>query len=76
MASSRKDDNSGSHFNGSSGSNSNNVKDHAVKDLIIYIASVPGQMTPLNTAFTLTQVNEKFWNVNKPMEMFYSFKSS
>lgn len=46
----------------------------SVKDLTIYIASVPGQLTPLTTSFSLTQVNEKYWKVNKPMEMFYSFK--
>jgi E3 ubiquitin-protein ligase RNF1/2 len=45
----------------------------SVKDLTIYIASVPGQMTPLTTSLALTQVNEKYWKVNKPMEMFYSF---
>ena len=46
----------------------------SVKDLIIYIASVPGQMTAVATNMSLTQVNEKYWKVNKPMEMFYSFK--
>ena len=46
----------------------------SVKDLTIYIASIPGQLTPLTTTFSLTQVNEKYWKVNKPMEMFYSFK--
>ncbi len=46
----------------------------SVKDLTIYIASSPGQLTPLTTSQSLTQVNEKYWNVNKPMEMVYSFK--
>lgn len=46
----------------------------SVKDLTIYVASVPGQMTPLTTSLSLTQVNEKYWKVNKPMEMLYSFK--
>ena len=46
----------------------------SVKDLTIYIASVPAQLTPLTPTLSLTQVNEKFWKVNKPMEMFYSFK--
>ena len=47
------------HLNGSvlpASSSSTNVKDQAVKDLTIYIASVPGQMTPLTTSFSLTQV--------------------
>lgn len=55
-------------------STSNNNTSASVKDLNIYIASVPGQMTPLSTSLSLTQVNEKYWKVNKPMEMFYSFK--
>jgi E3 ubiquitin-protein ligase RNF1/2 len=77
LASSSKGKADQNHLNGSSlpsSSSSNNAKDQAVKDLTIYIASVPGQMTPLGTQISLTQVNEKFWKVNKPMEMFYSFK--
>lgn len=57
-----------------SGSSSNTAAGGSVKDLTIFIASVPGQLTPLTTSLSLTQVNEKYWKVNKPMEMFYSFK--
>lgn len=28
-------------------------------------------LTHLNSAMTLEQVNEKYWKINKPMEMFY-----
>jgi len=63
----------GSTSNNASTSSSS-ASDGSVKDLIIYIASVPGQMTALATNMALTQVNEKYWKVNKPMEMFYSFK--
>ena len=63
----------GSTSNDASASSSS-ASDGSVKDLIIYIASVPGQMTALATNMALTQVNEKYWKVNKPMEMFYSFK--
>merc|ERR1712018_381071 len=63
----------GSTSNNASTSSSS-ASNGSVKDLIIYIASVPGQMTALATNLALTQVNEKFWKVNKPMEMFYSFK--
>merc|ERR1711971_806026 len=45
----------------------------SVKDLTIFIASVPGQLTPLTPSLSLTQVNEKYWKVNKPLEMFYRF---
>ena len=58
----------------SSSNNSSVASGGSVKDLIIYIASVPGQMTAVATNMSLTQVNEKYWKVNKPMEMFYSFK--
>lgn len=40
----------------------------------IYIAPQPTQILVLNGNQTLQQVNEKFWKVNKPMEMFYSWK--
>jgi len=78
LASTSKKQSDPTHINGSSlpvsSSSSTNAKDQAVKDLTIYIASVPGQMTPLGTPLSLTQVNEKYWKVNKPMEMFYSFR--
>jgi len=45
----------------------------SVKDLTIFIASVPGQLTPLTPSLSLTEVNEKYWKVNKPLEMFYRF---
>merc|ERR1712150_237632 len=52
---------------------SKNVKDQVVKDLTIYIVTIPGQMTPLTTYLSLSQIYEKHWRVNKPMELFYSF---
>lgn len=41
----------------------------------IYIAPAPSQLAVLSGNQTLQQVNEKFWKVNKPLEMFYSCKS-
>lgn len=41
---------------------------------VIYIASTPGTFSVLNGNMTLDQVNEKFWKVNKPLEMYYSVK--
>jgi E3 ubiquitin-protein ligase RNF1/2 len=55
-------------------SSSTNPKLSAVKDLQIFIASSPGQMIDLDGSVSLTHVNEKYWKVNKPMEMFYSFQ--
>ncbi|XP_017470829.1 PREDICTED: E3 ubiquitin-protein ligase RING1 isoform X1 [Rhagoletis zephyria] len=45
----------------------------------IYIAPQPQQLVVLNGNQTLHQVNDKFWKVskvNKPMEMYYSWKKS
>jgi len=42
----------------------------------IYIAPMPGQLVVLSGNQTLRQVNDKFWKVNKPLEMFYSWKKS
>lgn len=42
----------------------------------IYIAPQPQQLVILNGNQTLHQVNDKFWKVNKPMEMYYSWKKS
>ena len=46
----------------------------SVKDLTIYISNLGGPMTALSPNLSLTQVSEKHWKANKPMEMFYSFK--
>ncbi|KAG4067396.1 hypothetical protein HA402_015832 [Bradysia odoriphaga] len=42
----------------------------------IYISPSPPQLLVLNGNHTLQQVNEKIWRVNKPMEMFYTWKKS
>lgn len=59
LASSSKGKGDQNQINGSSlpSSSSSSTKDQAVKDLTIYIAPVPGQMTPLGTQVSLTQVN-------------------
>lgn len=43
-----------------------------VPQFTIYIASTPGQYTPLPGSMTLDYVNEKYWKVNKPLEMYYA----
>ncbi|XP_055534781.1 E3 ubiquitin-protein ligase RING1 [Wyeomyia smithii] len=42
----------------------------------IYIAPQPSQLVALSGNQALSQVNEKFWKVNKPLEMYYSWKKS
>lgn len=39
----------------------------------IYVAQTVDQFVPLNGNQTLRNVHDKFWKVNKPLEMFYSF---
>lgn len=45
-----------------------------VTELTLHFATIPGKWRQLTPSMTLRQVNEKYWKVNKPMEMFYSFK--
>ncbi|XP_014242701.1 E3 ubiquitin-protein ligase RING2-like [Cimex lectularius] len=42
----------------------------------IYVAPTLNQYISLNGSHTLRQVNEKYWKINKPLEMFYSWKKS
>ncbi|KAL4708694.1 hypothetical protein ACJJTC_017373 [Scirpophaga incertulas] len=42
----------------------------------IYVAPSPGQFVPLAGSQTLRQINDKFWKVNKPLEMYYSWKKT
>eukprot|EP00102_Acyrthosiphon_pisum_P003594 XP_001946247.1 PREDICTED: E3 ubiquitin-protein ligase RING2-like [Acyrthosiphon pisum] len=39
----------------------------------IYVAPTANQFVPLKGNQTLRTVHDKFWKVNKPLEMFYSF---
>eukprot|EP00096_Caligus_rogercresseyi_P013402 TRINITY_DN6058_c0_g1_i1.p1 TRINITY_DN6058_c0_g1~~TRINITY_DN6058_c0_g1_i1.p1 ORF type:complete len:341 (-),score=105.25 TRINITY_DN6058_c0_g1_i1:501-1523(-) len=47
---------------------------HNVSDLIIHICTGNATYVPLNGTLSLSEVNDRYWKVNKPMEMFYSFK--
>ncbi|XP_075231319.1 E3 ubiquitin-protein ligase Sce [Lycorma delicatula] len=42
----------------------------------IYVAPSPGQHVALSGSQTLRQVNDRFWKLNKPLEMFYSCKKT
>lgn len=41
-------------------------------NFLIYVAPTSGQYVALNGNQTLRQVHDKYWKVNKPLEMFYS----
>uniref|UniRef100_A0A1B6M0Y1 RING-type E3 ubiquitin transferase n=1 Tax=Graphocephala atropunctata TaxID=36148 RepID=A0A1B6M0Y1_9HEMI len=49
---------------------------HQSLNFCIYVAPTPGQHVTLNGNQTLRQVNERFWKVNRPLEMFYSWKKT
>lgn len=49
---------------------------HQSLNFCIYVAPNAGQYVTLNGSQTLRQVNERFWKVNKPLEMFYSWKKT
>jgi E3 ubiquitin-protein ligase RNF1/2 len=58
------------HASGSSsGGSKDGGKPNLVKDLIIYISLSPGNIIELAGSLSLAQVNDKYWRVNKPMEM-------
>lgn len=42
----------------------------------IYVCPSPGQYIALNGSQTLRLVNDKYWKMNKPLEMFYSWKKT
>lgn len=49
---------------------------HSLLNFCIYISPSTGQYVQLNGNQTLGQVNDKYWKVNKPLEMFYSWKKT
>ncbi|XP_044759340.1 E3 ubiquitin-protein ligase RING1 [Coccinella septempunctata] len=49
---------------------------HNSVNFCIYISPSAGQYVQLNGNQTLGQVNDKYWKVNKPLEMYYSWKKT
>lgn len=49
---------------------------HNLLNFCIYISPSTGQYVQLNGNQTLSQVNDKYWKVNKPLEMYYSWKKT
>ena len=46
------------------------------KNYSILISTQKDQFTPLAATLTLSQVNDQFWKLNKPLELYYSRKNS
>uniref|UniRef100_A0A2K5ES38 E3 ubiquitin-protein ligase RING2 n=1 Tax=Aotus nancymaae TaxID=37293 RepID=A0A2K5ES38_AOTNA len=53
-------------------SNQMNLDAASEKQYAIYIARGSGQFTVLNGSFSLELFHEKYWKVNKPMELYYA----
>ncbi|XP_074040748.1 E3 ubiquitin-protein ligase Sce [Leptinotarsa decemlineata] len=49
---------------------------HTLLNFCLYISPTTGQYVQLNGNQTLGQVFDKYWKVNKPLEMFYSWKKT
>ncbi|KAK4873588.1 hypothetical protein RN001_012948 [Aquatica leii] len=49
---------------------------HNLLNFCIYISPTTGQYVQLNGNQTLGQVNDRYWKVNKPLEMYYSWKKT
>ncbi|KAG5264652.1 hypothetical protein AALO_G00256520 [Alosa alosa] len=48
------------------------LRDVSEKQYTIYITTSGGQFSTLNGSLTLELVNEKYWKVNKPLELYYA----
>ncbi|XP_030053084.1 E3 ubiquitin-protein ligase RING1 isoform X2 [Microcaecilia unicolor] len=49
-----------------------NLGEVSEKQYTIYITTASGQFTTLNGSLTLELVNEKYWKVSKPLELYYA----
>ncbi|CAG2105636.1 unnamed protein product, partial [Medioppia subpectinata] len=60
----------------SNGNSQQDVKETASEASLftIYVAAGPGQYQPLVGPMTLYQINDKYWRVNRPLELFYAYK--
>ncbi|XP_016109079.1 E3 ubiquitin-protein ligase RING2-A-like [Sinocyclocheilus grahami] len=57
---------------GSSGTPEGAMRHVSEKQFTIYISTAAGQFTTLNGSLTLELVNQKFWKLCKPLELFYA----
>ncbi|XP_051991508.1 E3 ubiquitin-protein ligase RING2-A-like isoform X2 [Xyrauchen texanus] len=57
---------------GETAADSGTLHDVSEKQFTIYISTAAGHFTTLNGSLTLELVNEKFWKVHKPLELYYA----
>ncbi|XP_058864768.1 E3 ubiquitin-protein ligase RING2-B-like isoform X2 [Acipenser ruthenus] len=56
----------------SAGGGAVSLEEVSEKQYTIYITTSGGQFTTLNGSLTLELVNEKYWKVSKPLELYYA----
>ncbi|KAI1902346.1 hypothetical protein AGOR_G00043820 [Albula goreensis] len=49
-----------------------NLQDISEKQYTIYITATGGQFSTLNGSLTLELVNEKYWKISRPLELYYA----
>ncbi|XP_072562040.1 E3 ubiquitin-protein ligase RING2-A-like isoform X2 [Paramormyrops kingsleyae] len=62
----------GDEGGGAGGGGGASLQDVSEKQYTIYITTSGGQFSILNGSLTLELVNEKYWKVSKPLELYYA----
>ncbi|XP_069566431.1 E3 ubiquitin-protein ligase RING2-A-like [Brachyistius frenatus] len=62
----------GGEGGGTAGSGEGSLSNISEKQYTIYILTRGGQFSTLNGSLTLELVNEKYWKVRKPLELYYA----
>ncbi|XP_068592958.1 E3 ubiquitin-protein ligase RING2-A-like [Cebidichthys violaceus] len=62
----------GEETGGGGGGEGSSLRNISEKQYTIYIMTRGGQFSTLNGSLTLELVNEKYWKVRKPLELFYA----
>ncbi|KAG7457598.1 hypothetical protein MATL_G00228990 [Megalops atlanticus] len=62
----------GDEGGGGGGGGGLSLQDVSEKQYTIYITTSGGQFSTLNGSLTLELVNEKYWKVSKPLELYYA----
>ncbi|XP_031734720.1 E3 ubiquitin-protein ligase RING2-A isoform X2 [Anarrhichthys ocellatus] len=68
----REETRGGGEETGGGGGEGSSLRNISEKQYTIYIMTRGGQFSTLNGSLTLELVNEKYWKVRKPLELFYA----
>lgn len=64
----------GGDVNSSSSTSTSTTSSSKKCPFAVFIAAGPGQFHPLPGDWSLTAVSDKYWKVNRPLELFYAYK--